>query len=86
MPVRIATPEETRALFGSGIIIFGGGLRPPLKRNFPEPGSGQKMPIAPMRNQFRTDEAYEEAMVYWHEAAIRITLMAARDKKGSATT
>lgn len=29
MPVRQATPEETKALFGAGLIVFGPGLRPP---------------------------------------------------------
>jgi len=29
MPARAATPEETRAFFGSGKIMFGTGLRPP---------------------------------------------------------
>lgn len=29
MPVRKATPEETKALFGKGLIVFGPGLRPP---------------------------------------------------------
>ena len=29
MPHRKATPEETKAIFGSGLIVFGSGLRPP---------------------------------------------------------
>ena len=29
MPARAATPEETRAFFGSGKIVFGSGLRLP---------------------------------------------------------
>ena len=76
MILKRATLAETRAWLGNGQIHFGSALKPGSKKN--SPGSPPTLPNAPVRECFKTQEEFEEAMGSWQENAGRIKAMAAR--------
>lgn len=81
MSFKKATPEETKAWLGGGQIHFGNAMRPPSNQS--SQGSLEKLPNTPVREGFKTQEEFEEAMGSWQENAGRIKAMAARALKDS---
>ena len=81
MSFRKATPEETKAWLGNGQIHFANTMRPPSNQSSQD--SLEKLPNAPVREGFRSQQEFEEAMGSWQEDAGRIKAMAARALKDS---
>ncbi len=79
MPVIKETLEETKAKLGRGVILFGSGLRPP-QAELPaqKPERKTKLPPAPLRECFSTEDKFDEARCRWQETVGRINAMAAR--------
>ena len=87
MPIRKATPEETEAWLGGGVVLFEAKLPKPSEKNSPTEGSSSatKLPEAPKREAFKSQDEFEEAMGYWQGHVGRIKGMADRARLSQAS-
>lgn len=64
MPVRQATPQETRDWLGKGLVMPGQKQHPP--------SAAPSDSAAPMRQSFGTQEEFEEAVGFWQSRIGRL--------------